>query len=129
MRRVIIHHAHHGDEGLYRLVYVYEDTVQSERPNPAFALKPMLNKAGVVIKWIEPRDVPRMLVDTEVLRCNPQEIVWADDDERWKDMGDEQIAQMQRTDVFNALRTQEATDQGAAQTEKPRQLTAGHFEL
>ena len=87
MPYAVVSHAHHVDDGVYRLVYgeVLTEVVPGI-PNPD-----------------DPQGPPVTEDDTVQTVINHQDVVWADHDERWTGMGGEEIAAAQRDDVRAAL--------------------------
>jgi|SRR5215469_2303407 len=124
-KRVVTHHAHHPGEGVYRLIHAQtEEVVQHvevENPNydPVMAALEIpegydpvahtSNGNGRVNAFnAEP---PTLLQERKVtIYSDHQDIIWADDDEQWQGLSDDEIAAKQRQQVKEAFdaRRQEA---------------------
>jgi len=161
-KRVVTHHAHHPDEGVYRLVHaeaietVVHDLVQDEPVkrkvrvhNPDYVAPPILKEqeGGVFLRGAVMLDRPKgsseMFLETEEIAprelqqverietvyVDHQDIVWADDDPRWRRRTAEQIAEAQRADVSKAMARLERRQADAEKRRPPvRHLSgsAGH---
>jgi hypothetical protein len=102
MRNIVVHHAHHPDEGVYKLqvATTIEDITPGIEPNPDFDLD----------KPESEENSPNRPVDITVLLgyADHLDFVWADDDERWRGMDPEEIAAEQRAEVKEALAASES---------------------
>ena len=127
MARVIVHHAHHPDEGdgVYRLIHAEQEEVTvydfgdpqpakatELRSNPDFVEAPPegeeddrteLQKQPAITVEVDVDGPPKLIERTDLVHFDHREVVWAADDERWKGMSDEAIADAQRDDVRRAL--------------------------
>lgn len=106
MKYVVAHHAHHPDEGVYRLVFgeAHEVTEQIEEDNSRFDTSDeVLDRMGdpdfdpIVLQPTIIREVTRTVL------MHLQEVVWDHEDERWDGLSVEQIAVEQRRDVKEAI--------------------------
>jgi rubrerythrin len=93
MKHVVVHHAHHPDEGVYRLVHAEQHMEIYQEINPRWTPNPDL----------EGHNEPRLIEASRTTYHNPRDIVWADDDSRWEGMDPKDIATAQRQDVTEAL--------------------------
>jgi hypothetical protein len=122
--RVIVHHAHHPDEGVYRLVHaeqeevtVYDHVQESTSStalvvNPNFVPAPLEGedddrtedqKDPLIEQEVDEPGPPELVARTELVQYDHREIIWSADDERWKGMSASEIADEQRADVRSAL--------------------------
>lgn len=110
-RFVVVHHAHHpdeGEEGIFRLVYAREEleTVRHVELPEAEG------------------DEPKVTEEQVAHHFDHQEIVWHAGDPRWKGLSPEQIVAEQRRDVKEAIdrRVAEAERRAAEEQRNVRML-------
>ena len=125
MARVVIHHAHHPDEGVYRLVHAEREevtVVEHGDPQPVVTTVPVLNPDFVAAPPDDEEDTrteheremfmeeerivegpPELIERTEVIDYDHRDIVWSADDPRWNGLTPDQIAEEQRADIRSAL--------------------------
>lgn len=106
MRHVVLHHAHHHDEGVYRLVIgvMDEHTIPVEAPNPDYNHN---HPDGLIYHHLtdqqreqldgdvptEGQNTPTILQDeTRQVLVDQHDIVFADHDEQWAGRSQEEIA-------------------------------------
>jgi hypothetical protein len=112
MKHVITHHAHHPDEGVYRLIYAEAHPFSYVLPNPDFDPDEEPSEDNSPHQTVE-----------DVAYSNHQDIVWAADDERWDAMTPNDIAKEQRADVTEALAAQSAQAREDAVAEANRRAS------
>jgi hypothetical protein len=107
---VIVSHSHDANAGVYRLVFANQEEheVDALVDNPDFDPNQPLDEED---NWIT-----RVETQTEKVLVNHQDIVWADDDERWKGKSDDDIAAEQRKEVSERL-TQLVAERERAEAE------------
>lgn len=93
MPYVIVSHTYYAEEGVYRLTFAKQrqHVFNEEVPNPDYNpddehSPPKLNKQTTV-----------------TVQEDAEDIVWADDDPRWRNKTPDKIAKMQRADVKKML--------------------------
>jgi hypothetical protein len=150
MARVIAHHAHHPDEGIYRLVHAEQDEVtfyDTEQPapraqtfllpNPDFVTPPpegeddtrtKEEKQEYIEEEMEVTDPPNFVERTEIVQYDHKEIVWDATDKRWEGMSDQEIAEVQRGEVHKALAKDKAAASKEAKAAARREKSTKHFD-
>lgn len=110
MRHVVVTHAHHAGEGVYRLVFaqaheftdeVFEDNPDYDPDEPGGPDNPV--------------SIRREFQNTAL--AHHQDVVWAADDPRWEGMSRDEIAEAQRREVSEML-TRRAAEQERAEAER-----------
>lgn len=142
MSRVIVHHAHHPDEDVYRLIHAEALTVPVHElvedppvveirhvPNPDYnASEPESEDNPLTIPMRETVNVgkKRLVERTATVHVDHKEIVWDAADSQWEGMAAADIAERQRQIVADALKAREDVQQ--ARTQQPATGTVKHFE-
>lgn len=93
---IVTHHAHHPEEGVYRLMFAVAQDVPIETMIVNDDFDPELDVDADNQPMIAVVDVIRQVGDSE-------EIVWADDDERWANKTEDEIRDEQREQVRQVL--------------------------
>jgi hypothetical protein len=126
-RHVVVHHAHHPDEKVYRLIHARVDDVpqrvEVENPNydPEAVAKLELaqyqtlevaegngNRPAEAIQFDPEIHSPTKIEEQMVpVYSNYQDVVWADWDEQWEGLSDDEIAAKQRQIVKDAIAAHE----------------------
>ena len=86
---IVTHHAHHPDEGVYRLVHA---------------------EPVVEFHATEDEDGKTVVSERVIGHVHHRDVIWADDDERWHGKSREEIATEQRRDVQEALARDRAVE-------------------
>lgn len=96
MIRRVVHHAHHADEGVYRLTFAEEreHTIHHAVENAHFDPDAPIGEDNMPAVVLEERVVSHH---------DHQDVVWAEDDPRWVGMTPKAIAAAQRAEVKKAL--------------------------
>jgi hypothetical protein len=151
MNRVIVHHAHHPDEGdgIYRLVHaereevVVQELVESEPErkvvsvlNPAYVPVPTEEednrtdeeKEVIIEQEVEIPVEPQLVDRVEVIEYDHSEIVWDAADKRWEGKSDQEIADLQREDVRKVLAKAEAAAKKEEKAATRREKSTKHFD-
>lgn len=117
MTTVVVHHAHHPDEGVYRLVHAEEVEHIRHVSNPDFdPSKPPSD------------DNPFEIQARFKVYMNHQEIVWHAEDPRWEEMTDEEIAETQRREVTEAIARRASIAKEEEDETQQRSAQVRHFE-
>lgn len=135
---VIVHHAHHVDEGVYRMVYCVQEEheVDVTHPNPDFephqaAELPELlvredgtTRAVKVPKSKSQKLSPEFIhtTETQVVQGEHQDIVWDASDGRWLGMVAEDVAAEQIKDVKKAIANRKRAATNAAKKEGEKRV-------
>jgi len=144
-KRVVVHHAHHPSEKLYKLVHAQADEVTKyvHVENPKYDPE-KLKLAQYHIRGVARGNGNRPMNDfdpeiaeptkieeqTETVYSDHQEIVWADWDEQWEGLSDDEIAAKQRQIVKDVFAAQAAeAEQAAAAAADVRHIGEVEVEL
>lgn len=134
---VILHHAHHVDEGVYRMIYCVQEEheVEVTKPNPKFVPheadelpKLLVREDGTTraVKVPKAKKIgePEFIHTTEIVtvQSEHQDIIWDAEDGRWLGMIPKDVAAEQTKDVKKAIANRKRAATNAAKKEAEKRV-------